>query len=115
MVNVGMMPGSCRGQSFRISEGFNAEDACSFVLGKTAPDAVRLTGAECVIRARVADGALPADGLGLGDAGLAGFVSFIEGVVEQGAVQAAARCGGLPFPVRHKGSGSRWVSAMRFL
>ena len=68
-------------------------------------NAVGLSDAKCVIRACGSDGALLTDGLCLGDAGFTGLVSFIERVVENGAVQAAARCGDLPFPIRDKGFG----------
>ena len=75
------------------TQGFHtqidAEQAGSFVLGQPAPE--RISSAPVARRSAVVDGrATAADGLGLGDASLAGRVAFIGRMEEGGGVHAAA-------------------------
>lgn len=81
------------------SQGVDAESFCSFVFGRSAPDAIWLGGFQRVREPRVDDGAGSADSLRVVDAGLPCVASFVRRVENMELAIASAGGVELPIPV----------------
>src|SRR6478736_1509305 len=86
-------------QGFGVAQRFDTEQGGSFVLGQPSPDPVGLPGPQGVVKAVVNGGTAAANGLGHGDASLAGGVPLVGRMEERGGIHALAGRPDLPFPV----------------